>query len=98
MAAEQRFLAELARVARWSMEDDELVLGDENGLELIRLRRPTQAKETTMELIHTCYRDNPRTTGGTILSLSLRLSGAPSARSSSVVIVAGVERPAFSLG
>ena len=38
MAAEQRFLGDLARVARWAIVDDELVLGDETGLELIRLR------------------------------------------------------------
>ena len=56
MAAEQRFLGDLARVARWAIVDDELVLDDDTGLELIRLRGPTQTKETTMELIHTCYR------------------------------------------
>ena len=56
MRTEQTFLALIARVARWSIDREQLVLGDEAGGELIRLQPTTTAKETTMEFIHTCYR------------------------------------------
>ena len=56
MEREQRFLADVARVAQWSLDGDQLVLRDGAGAELIRLDHPPSDKESTMELIHTCYR------------------------------------------
>ena len=45
----------MARLARWSVDDGQLVLDDEGGSELIRLQQTTIAKEKTMEFIHTCF-------------------------------------------
>ena len=56
MESEQAFLALLARVAGWSIDQGQLVLGDDGGGELIRLQQATTTKESTMEFIHTCYR------------------------------------------
>jgi lactoylglutathione lyase len=56
MEDERRFLSDLARVAHGSIEHGQLVLSDSAGTEVLRLDRHAQAKETTMELIHTCYR------------------------------------------
>jgi lactoylglutathione lyase len=56
MERERTFLAELARVEGWSVDGDQLVLRDSNGVELVRLGQSHPAKETDMQFIHTCYR------------------------------------------
>ena len=56
MELEGAFLAALARVETWSVDDDQLVLRDSEAAELIRLTRTNPAKEVRMQLIHTCYR------------------------------------------
>jgi heat shock protein HslJ len=38
MDREQRFLADLARAARWSLDGDQLLLGDAAGAVVLRLR------------------------------------------------------------
>lgn len=38
MEREQQFLADLARVANWSLEDSQLILGDAAGTAVLRLR------------------------------------------------------------
>jgi lactoylglutathione lyase len=58
MRAEDDYLAALGRVARASWGNDELVLADAAGGELLRFARATSpnSQEPVMELIHTCYR------------------------------------------
>ena len=56
MKSEQQLLAALARVARWAIDDEQLILADGANTEVVRFHPTIDAKESTMELIHTCYR------------------------------------------
>ena len=56
MESEQQLLAALARVARWAIDDEQLILADGANTEVVRFHPTIDAKESTMELIHTCYR------------------------------------------
>jgi putative lipoprotein len=44
MDSEQQFLADLAQVAHWSLDDDQLVLQDAVGAVVLRLRMDDQAR------------------------------------------------------